>query len=307
MTKPSNRFGIWITATRPFAYSASVSAVLLGAALAYYEGYPPQWVRFFLTLTGVLAFHTAANLLNDRVDFDRGVDRDVQPTSGAVVRGWLTPDQAARAAAGILMFGIGIGLVLTRMAGLPILFLGLAGTLLVLFYTRAGFCLKYAALGDPTVFVAFGVLPVLGTYFVQAGRFGIRPFLWTLPLVSYTVGILHANNWRDRESDPECGCRTLASVLGDRRSAVYYRLLVLGPFVLVLLYFLLGRTTFPSLRSPVTVLAVLSVLPSALKRARIDRLSDPDSFLMLDGLTARMQLLFGLLLSLAFFLGRYVG
>lgn len=306
MTKLSNPIKVWITAVRPFAYSASVSAVLLGTAIAFYEGQTILWGRYLLTFIGVMIFHTAANLLNDRFDYERGLDREVLPMSGAVVRGWLTPGQVTRAAVGLLIIGIVIGLALTWMAGWPILILGICGTLLVLFYTRSGFCLKYAALGDLAIFLAFGVLPVFGAYFVQAEAFSFRPFLWSLPLVSYTVGILHANNWHDLESDPESGCRTVASNLGEHRSAVYYRLLMLGPFLLVIFFFLSGMLIFSSFQSPITVFAVLLVFPVAIKLVRINRQSDPAAFMMLDGLTARLQLPFGLLLSLAFFVGKYL-
>lgn len=304
--KPDNPVKIWLTAVRPFAYSASVTAVLLGFAVAFYEGYPVLWGRLFITLFGVVAFHTAANLLNDRYDFERGLDKQVLPMSGAVVRGWLTPEQVTRAAVGLIVFGSLCGLWLAWVAGWTVLALGALGAIIVLFYTRSGFCLKYTALGDLAIFLTFGILPVLGTYWVQTESIGIRPVLWSLPLVAYTVGILHANNWHDLESDPKSGCRTVASNLGDRRSSVYYRILMLGPFIMVAIYMLAGLTVFPALRSPFTLFAVLLVLPKALKLIRINRETDFQSFMMLDGLTAQMQMGFGLLLAVAFIVGRYL-
>ena len=112
MTEAEARPGVlktWIIAARPFAYTASVLAVLLGLALSYYAGHPIRWGLLALTLAGVVLFHTATNLINDCFDFRRGLDTEVTPVSGAVVRGLLTPMQAFTGAAVLLLVGVGIG------------------------------------------------------------------------------------------------------------------------------------------------------------------------------------------------------
>lgn len=306
MMSSPGKLTIWLTAVRPFAYSASVSAVLLGTAIAFYEGIAIDWIRFVFTLAGVICFHTAANLLNDRYDFERGLDREVLPMSGAVVRRWLTPVQVSRAAAVLLILGMLIGLFLFRQTGWPVLVLGLAGTLLVLGYTRSGVCLKYAALGDLTIFISFGLLPVFGAFWVQAQRFSLMPVLWSIPLAAYTVAILHANNWHDRQTDPEKGCRTVASVLGEKGSAVYYQFLVLGPHAWIVIAVTAGFVFRPFQTGPYSLVLCLLVLPRAIHLSRINRSSQPASFQMLDGLTARMQTGFGSLLTAAFLIGRYL-
>ncbi len=255
-----------------------------------------------------MLFHTAANLLNDCYDFRRGLDRQVNPASGAVVRGWLTDRQAFRAALLCLVLGIACGLVLVRLAGWPVLALGLAGTLLVLGYTRAGFCLKFAGLGDLAIFAAFGALPVLGAWWVQTERFAWPPVLWSLPMVSYTVGILHANNWRDIDSDAARGCRPFAVRLGPRGSQRYYRFLMLAPFLFVAAALLLDRFTPLPIRAPLPLLLVFLALPLAARLALTDWNRHPDTFVMLDAKTAQMHLLFGILLTAGFLLaGRTVG
>jgi 1,4-dihydroxy-2-naphthoate octaprenyltransferase len=82
-----SRLRIWITAVRPFAYTGSALPVVLGAALAWHAEFPFHQGRFLLTLLGVVCFHTAANLFNDCFDYRRGLDKTVNPASGAVVRG----------------------------------------------------------------------------------------------------------------------------------------------------------------------------------------------------------------------------
>ncbi|MBT3380254.1 MAG: 1,4-dihydroxy-2-naphthoate octaprenyltransferase [Lentisphaerae bacterium] len=300
---PSSRLTIWLTAIRPFAYTGSTSAVAVGLALAAFSGHKVDWGLAALTLLGVLCFHTGANLLNDCFDHARGLDTEVLPTSGAVVRGWLTERQVHRAALGFLALGSLCGLALVGAAGLPVLWFGILGTFVAVGYTRRGLCLKYAGLGDVAIFLAFGVLPVCGTYWVQTQTFSWLPLLWSLPVVSFTVGILHANNWRDLGRDGEHGCRTVARRLGERGSAVYYASLVLGPYILVCLYALIALVSGTSHLAPPTVALVLLVLPLSLKLAKVRRDVDRDTFEMLDARTAQLQLAFGTLLTLAFIVG----
>lgn len=304
--KPSSCLKVWLLAGRPWSYTASGTSVVLGLGVACYLGHPLRPGLFALTLLGIVCFHTGANLLNDCYDYQSGLDRQVLPMSGAVVRGWLTPRQAFRGALAVLAVGIGCGLFLTWAAGWVVLLLGVLGTLLAFGYTRRGFCLKYVGLGDLTIFLAFGVLPVFGSYWVQARAFDWRPFLWSLPLVSNTVAILHANNWHDLNTDTAGGTRTVASMLGERGSAVYYHVLTLGPFVLVCVYALLGLAPGVPTLGPWAALVALLAVPKAVGLARINRESNPEAFAMLDGKTAQLQLLFGVLLSAGFFAARYI-
>jgi len=300
MHSPATRLQIWWGAVRPFAYPASVFPVVLGAVLAWHDGCAFRWGRFTLTLAGMLCFHTAANLLNDCFDYRRGLDERVNPGSGAIVRGWLTPGQIQRAAWLCILLGSLCGLVLVWLAGGMVLWLGLAGMVIVLGYTRSGWCFKYVGLGDAAIFAAFGLLPVLGAYWVQAEAFSWQPILWSIPLAAYTTGILHANNWRDIENDADKDCRTLAVRLGDQASQAYYRLLILGPFVLVIAYIAAARAFALPIAAPLSALASLLALPMALKLAIPDWRRQPETFAMLDARTAQLQMRFAILLILGF-------
>jgi len=304
--RPKSLLRVWATAVRPFAYTGSVLPVVLGTVLAHHQRVPMHWGRFALALLGVVFFHTAANLLNDCFDHRRGVDTEVVPTSGAVVRGWLTERQVAVAAVVCLLCGTACGLLLVWMAGWVVLLLGAIGAILAVGYTLPGACFKYAGLGDLDVFLAFGAVPMLGAYWVQAEVFSWVPLVWSLPLVSFTVGILHANNWRDIGSDTGKGCRTFASALGMTGSGVYYRILMLAPFALVVLYWLLGWCVSAPVAAPVTVLLVLVLLPKALRLSGIRAAAEQEAFAMLDARTAQLHLMFGVLLTVAFIAARYL-
>lgn len=298
----------WLITVRAFSFTASFTSVLLGLALAAYGGYPVRWDLFAVTLVGVLFFHTAANLLNDCYDHRRGLDAQVVPTSGGVVRGWISESQAFRVAIGFLAAGVVCGLFLTWQAGWVVMLLGGIGALIAAGYTRSGFCFKYAGLGDLSIFLAFGVLPTFGSYWVQTGHFSWLPIIWSIPVAAFTVGILHANNWRDLNTDPAKGCRTLASMLGDKGSAAYYHVLMIGPFVMTLVLCALAFVPgMPSNLAPVTCVIVLLAAPLAIKLMRTDRTHSAGVFVMLDGKTAQIQLLFGILLPVAFISARWLG
>ncbi len=305
---PPSKLKIWITAVRPFAYTASVSAVVLGLALSHYAGFDINWLHFIITLVGVVSIHTAANLLNDVYDFKNGVDTVVLPVSGAVVRGWLTPEQVKRAAIMFLAIGFAIGLYLVFTIGWMILAISLIGIVLTLLYTTPGFSLKSAALGDLSFFFLYGILPVFGTFWVQTQTFSILPILWSIPLVLYTVGILHSNNWHDIETDTEKGCVTVASKLGHKGSSKYYKMLMLAPFILVCLYVVIGLIPGLDIMTPSPLLALIVFLafPTALKLAKFKKEDDMQKFMMLDGITAQMQMKFGILLTIGLFVSPYI-
>ncbi len=134
---------------------------------------------------------------------------------------------------------------------------------------------------------------------MQAQSFSWLPILWSVPVVLLTVGILHGNNWRDMESDPEQGCRTMSSRLGDRGAAVIYHVLVLGPFAFIVLYFVAGL-------SPATAFLGFLALPLAVQVLRSSRRRHSEAgraaFCALDAQTAKLHLVFSSLLTAAFFL-----
>lgn len=296
----------WLIAARPWSFTASVVAVLLGLAVSYHMGYAIRWFPFVLTLIGMLAFQVAANLLNDCYDHRRKLDTQVFPTSGAVVRGLITEKQAFRAALACLAVGVMCGLVLVKVAGPVVLLLGVIGAIIALTYTTARFCFKYVGLGDAAIFCAFGILPVFGTYWVQAQVFSWQPILWSVPLVLVTVGILHANNWRDIESDCAKGCVTFAGMLGEEGSRIYHQLLVLLPFALTAGFVVVRLVGRVDMVAPLSVLVTLVALPSAVKLARVDRHHHAEVFVALDGATAQLQLKLGLLLTVALFVSRHL-
>ncbi len=225
----------WWVAIRPFALPASTMPVVFGTVLAITIGEAQfhLW-RFVGALLGMALLHTGANLLNDVFDFKKGLDDRVNPVSGAVVRGWISPRQGALASTLFFTVGAAIGIWLFLKMNMPILWIGGAGVLVGLLYSLGPMGLKYHALGDLAVFLNFGILGALGAWTVQSGEISWVPAVWAVPMSLLVIGIVHANNWRDIEGDKAGGTRTIASLMGDHASEAYYGFLVFGPFLVVL-------------------------------------------------------------------------
>jgi len=298
---PPSTLRKWLVAARPWSWPASTMPIVFGTALAVVAGgarFSP--LLFLWALVTMVVLHSAANMLSDVFDFRRGLDRDVTPVSGAVVRGWLTDREAARAAAVLFAAGAVSGLAIAAVTGRALFAVGAIGLAVGIFYTL----LKARALGDLAVFLDFGLLGAAGAWIVQTGRFSWLPVVWTVPMAMLVIAILHANNWRDIGSDGERRVRTVAGLIGDRGSLAYYGLLVFGPIALDLLFIGLPRVAGGPLRPmPWTFLLVLLSLPNALRlwgrAARRAAPRRPLDFVILDGATARHNLVFGLLSAAA--------
>lgn len=298
----------WLVAARPWALPASSMPVVFGTSLAWIIGGAPLSLpRFLWALVTMMILHTAANMLSDVFDDRRGLDRDVTPVSGAIVRGLLTGRRVLRGSLVLFAFGTASGLLLAHLTGTALLIVGALGVAIGASYTL----LKACALGDLVVFLNFGLLGALGAWIVQTGSFSWLPVVWTVPMALLVPAILHANNWRDIRADTERRIVTVASLLGDRGSLVYYSLLLFFPFILSLALLAVPRLAAVGLRPmPPSFLLVLLSLPNAFKlMGRAVRRAAPRSpldFVVLDGATARHNLVFGLLNTAAVLLSGWM-
>lgn len=287
----------WLIAARPWALPASAIPVCLGTLLAVIIGQSSFNVwRFLLALLAMVILHFAANMRSDVSDFRLGLDKEVTPVSGAIVRGWLSSEEVMKAS--FLLFALGsvLGLILVFITGPALLIIGLVGVAIGAAYPL----LKARALGDLAVFLNFGVLGCMGAWIVQTGKFSLWPGIWAIPQALLVVAILHANNWRDTVTDKEKKIFTVASLLGDQGSMNYYSFLLFAPFVLSLIYVIVPR--FISYRCPALpfpFLLTFLALPGAIslwqRAQRRHHPRRPLDFIILDGATSKFNWLFGLL------------
>jgi 1,4-dihydroxy-2-naphthoate octaprenyltransferase len=298
----------WISA-RPFSFPASTMPVIFGTVLAVvYGGYTFKPLLFVLAFIAMVILHSGANILSDIYDFKKGLDKHPSPVSGGIVRGLISIREAWVASVSMLIFGTIIGLYLVWVSGPWLLAIGLLGLFVGTFYTTdTRLSWKYHGLGDLAVFLNFGILGSLGAYYVQSSTLSWIPVLWAVPMSMLVIAILHANNWRDIQSDRAGKIFTIAALLGDRKSLNYYGVLIYGPFVVVLGLILVPYLLTPDMVAmPFTFLITILALPLAIRlwRKALNRQtpSKPLDFIALDGATAQLNLLFGSLCTLALIL-----
>jgi len=297
-------FQKWLVAIRPFSLPASTMPVLFGTVAAVVVGHATfNAPLFLLAMLGMVLLHSGANMLSDVYDYRKGLDKVPTPVSGAIVRGLITPDQGRKVSILLLVLGSLIGLMLVVLVGRPIFWIGAVGVLIGVMYTGGPVALKYHGLGDLAVFLDFGVLGTLGAWTVQTGSMSWIPVIWSVPISLLVVGILHANNWRDIAGDTDVKIVTTASTLGDHGSLLYYGIMIFGPFVLVAGLVGLGFCSDTPYAMPVNFVLTGLAFPMAVirwRRALARRTpKQPLDFVALDGATAQLNLVFGLLCTVA--------
>ena len=226
-------------ALRPPFLLLSVVVVLLAAALAAWEGYPFDSLRFTLALIGALAAHGAVNLLNEYEDWRSGLDSLTERTPFSGGSGALQqhPEHAGlvQAAAYFLMGVVfAIGLYFYLHVGPGIVPIGLAGIALIVLYTSTitrhpWVCLVATGL-------AFGPLMMLGTYYVLTGQISQRAVVVSLIPFFLVNNLLLLNQIPDVAADRQVGRRTFPIVMGLPLTLQVFDFFLLGAYgVLVLL------------------------------------------------------------------------
>ena len=234
-----NRAATLFAATRPAFLTASLLPVLSGIALAWGMSGQINFGLALLTLLNIALIHSGANVLNDYFDARNGTDaantQRIFPFSGGsrfIQNGVLSQQETLRL--GLVLMGSGalLGLAFTAVSGLFILWLGLLGGLLAIFYSAPP-CLACRGLGDLVIATCFGVLPVLGTVYIQTGSMAAEA-IWAGAIIGcFVAAILWINSIPDIEADRSAGKMTLPVRLGSQRAPYgLIALFVLG-FVLV--------------------------------------------------------------------------
>ena len=298
MENKKHSFKNWLIATRPWSFPASSMPIVATLAYLFWAGESVNWLIGLWTLVTIIVFHAAGNTWSDYFDFKKGVDREDTVGGTAITSGEFQASEIKRLATYLLIVAIASGLALAYYTGLPTLYFGLAGCALTLLYPM----LKFHALGDLDIFLTYSVLPILGTSYVATGNI-VKDALWlVLPIGLITVGILHINNARDIEHDKRAGIHTFAMIVGKRASAVIYCLEVILPFVWVI-----GCVIYGSM--PIWSLLVLIALKPAIDNAKKAVLlpnGGMEAVTGVDEATAKLQLMFSLLLVVSLFISSWV-
>jgi len=226
---PRGTLRLWVVAARPRTLPAAVAPVLVGTALAGVEDvFHP--LRFVAALVGSIFIQIGTNLSNDYSDARRGADTEDRLGPVRVTAGGLMPPRIVLVGT-YVAFGIAVaaGIYLTAVAGWELLVVGVASILAGVLYTGGPRPYGYEGLGELFVFLFFGVVAVVGSYYVQLEDLRWEAFALSVPVGLLAAGILVVNNIRDIETDRRAGKGTLAVKLGrDAARRLYAAMLTLA-------------------------------------------------------------------------------
>jgi len=286
----------WITAARPKTLSAGVIPVVVASALALHDS---KFIFFVFTsaLLGATAIQIATNYINDASDFLRGADTEERLGPPRMAQsGVLSVRALFTGAAVFFLFAILFGIHLIFVAGIPLLFIGVFSIISAIAYTAGPYPLAYYGFGDLFVLIFFGFISVCGTYYAHTLSLGLEPFFCALMVGLFGVSLIIVNNARDIPTDIKANKKTLAVRLGLATTKNYYSTVVVLPYLILLLFYFLFSW------SPL-ILTPLVSLPMAVKNIyRMRQARGSDQYNSLLGDSAKLQVLFGILLSSALIL-----
>lgn len=261
----------WIKAARLRTLPLAMSGILMGAALSYFDGgFNPTVTD--LAIVTALFIQIFSNFANDFGDSQKGTDNQhrVGPLR-TVQSGEISPKQMKSGMLVLIIFSLatGIWLVAEGTKGLDLtaflLFLafGIVALIAAYRYTAGSNPYGYAGLGDLAVFIFFGILPVAGTYFLNAHHLNAEIFLPAISIGLFSTGVLNLNNMRDIENDRNSGKRTVVVRMGSKNSKLYHTILIaigwLATIVFVALKFQSGYQLLFVLTIPLFIRDLLNI------------------------------------------------
>ena len=236
----------WIKAARLRTLPLALSGILMGSALAaFYHTF--NLVVFLLAIVTATLIQVFSNFANDYGDFRKGTDNHQRLGPTRTMQGGEITVREMRNgmfAVGGLSFVLGLLLVfLGTLKHSPLAFfvftgLGILALLAAYFYTAGNRSYGYIGLGDLSVFLFFGLLPVIGVFYLLANKIESAIVFPAISIGTFSTGVLNLNNMRDVENDRQSGKTTLAVKMGHTISRIYHAWLIfIGLFAAVVFTF----------------------------------------------------------------------
>ena len=277
----------WIAGARPKTLPAAIAPVLVGTAFA---GYNANAVNFFLALIVGVALQVGVNYANDYSDGVKGTDKDRVGPMRLVGSGAATPEAVKRAALIAIAIAVVAGVSLAARSSWMLIALGALSIIAAWTYTGGPKPYGYFALGEVSVFIFFGLVATLGTYFAHVGSLSFEVLLASFAMGCLASAILVLNNLRDLEKDKLAGKITLAVKIGHSQTRRFYQALLFTPLLIAIalvptsFYFLLAFLALPQILK-----VTASIRTGASGSALIELLER----------TGKIQIIYSLAISLA--------
>jgi 1,4-dihydroxy-2-naphthoate octaprenyltransferase len=293
--KNISKFNSWILASRPRTLPAALVPVMVGSALAIYQGifFP---VYSIVALLCSILIQIGTNFTNDLHDHLKGSDtKDRKGPLRVLASGLISVKEMEWGIFLVFFTALLLGLYLVYSVGLVVLVIGVFSIIAGLAYTAGPFPLAYNGLGDLFVFIFFGIVGTVGTYYLHSQEFTWLSFFISLPVGALITNILIVNNYRDIEEDKTAGKNTLAVLLGKEFSKYEYVFFILlsffVPFFLHFKYEFNIWIFLPYITLPIAITLVKMLY--AFKGTQLNKTLE---------LSAKFSALYGLLLSIGIIL-----
>ena len=257
-------FKAWISAARLRTLPLSVSGIIVGSSLAMNHLFWQSSI-FWLAILTTIGFQVLSNFANDYGDGIKGADDNREGEQRMVSSGLISPKQMKTGILITAIFSMISAIVLIYYAfgaedflhSLLFFMLGIASVIAALKYTIGKNAYGYSGLGDVFVFLFFGLLSVLGSYYLLDHQ-----MVWDLLLPASTIGflsmaVLNLNNMRDIENDAKNNKNTLVVSLGSSKAKIYHYVLICLAVLLTLLYSIINDH---SIRQLIYVIAFLPLI-----------------------------------------------
>ncbi|WP_408027989.1 1,4-dihydroxy-2-naphthoate octaprenyltransferase [Tenacibaculum litoreum] len=271
----------YIKAARLRTLPLSVSGIIVGAFLGLNESFLKvsstlfdtticvgrknilESSIFWLAILTTIGFQVLSNFANDYGDGIKGTDNEREGEARMVASGAITPKQMKNAmiVTGVITTIIALILIYVSFGKDNFLYsviffgLGIASIVAAIKYTVGKSAYGYSGFGDVFVFIFFGLLAVVGTYFLYTKQLNFIIFLPAITVGLLSTAVLNLNNMRDRENDAVSEKNTLVVKMGAESAKFYHYFLIVASFIFALLY------TVIKFQSPYQFLFVIAYLP----------------------------------------------
>lgn len=266
----------YIKAARLRTLPLSVSGIIVGSFLANFSNYinieglftpfpnseKNYWI-FILAILTTIGFQVLSNFANDYGDGVKGTDNEREGEARMVASGAITPKQMKNAMiiTGVITTIIALLLIYVSFGKDNFLYsviffgLGIASIIAAIKYTVGKSAYGYSGFGDVFVFLFFGLLAVVGTYFLYTKDLNFIIFLPAITVGLLSTAVLNLNNMRDRENDAKSGKNTLVVKMGSELAKMYHYFLIIASFLFASLYVVIKY------HSPTQFLFIVAYIP----------------------------------------------
>lgn len=244
------KMNAWVKAFRLRTLPLAIAGIVLGGLLSFGDNF--RWLVFSLALLTTILLQILSNLANDYGDFKKGTDNDQRVGPDRAMQTGVISEGQMKVALIInilLCLSTGVPLVLIALNGVSLwtilfLILGVLGIIAAIKYTVGKRAFGYSGLGDVFVFIFFGLVSVMGTFYLLNGKLPFDIILPAIAIGTLSAAVLNLNNLRDHINDKASNKNTLVVKMGFERAKVYHFVLCLVPFICASIFSILTENLY---------------------------------------------------------------